>query len=159
MAVVSVPTVTDMAFATVDMFLGSRMPIASIICISLMEISLKLPVISALCSISRISLKSITSRLFKSSSRFTSLLTSAHHISGQRLINRIHGKLSADTNQRTILTESNSVHYGQYIIFKAGSQRRAFYEADSILSSSFTSPVFTTSTFSGADTKTAVVTS
>ena len=52
MAVVSVPTVTDTAFATVDMFLGSLMPMASMICMSLMEISLKLPVISARFSIS-----------------------------------------------------------------------------------------------------------
>ncbi len=66
MAVVSVPTVTDTAFATVDMFLGSLMPMASMICMSLMEISLKLPVISARFSISSTSLNSITSRSFKS---------------------------------------------------------------------------------------------
>jgi hypothetical protein len=65
-AVVSVPTVTDTAFATVDMFLGSRMPTASMICMSLMEISLKLPVISARFSISSTSLNSITSRSFRS---------------------------------------------------------------------------------------------
>lgn len=43
-AIVSVPTVTESFLATKDIFRGSSMPIASMICISLLEISLNSPV-------------------------------------------------------------------------------------------------------------------
>lgn len=71
MAVVKVPTVTDMALATVDIFFGSSSPMASMMCMSLIEISLKLPEISALFSMSMISLNNMTRRPFKTSSFFT----------------------------------------------------------------------------------------
>lgn len=85
MAVVNVPTVTAMALATVDMFFGSLTPTASMICISLMEISLKLPVISARFSISSTSLNSITSRSLKSLS-----LSKPHHPPHRLLLDSGH---------------------------------------------------------------------
>ena len=67
---VTVPTVTESAFATADIFFFSCMPIASITCMSFTEISLYSEVISAFSSIPMISLNSFTSTSFTVSYEF-----------------------------------------------------------------------------------------
>ena len=58
--VVSVPIVTPRDFEIIDMVRGSAIPIASIMCISVTEISLNSSVINAFSSIFKMSLKSFT---------------------------------------------------------------------------------------------------
>ena len=69
-AIVNVPTVTERLLATADIFLGFPIPIASITCMSFTEISLYSEVISALSSISMISLNRFTKMSFTVSTEF-----------------------------------------------------------------------------------------
>ena len=67
MPTVSVPIVTPRALDMVPMVLGSPIPIASIMCISVTEISLNSSVIKAFSSIFIISLNNVTSIEFNDS--------------------------------------------------------------------------------------------
>ena len=67
---VSVPVVTDISFATVDMLLGSSNPTASMICISFTLMSLNFGVIRYFSSISIMFLNKVTRSSFKTASGF-----------------------------------------------------------------------------------------
>ena len=76
MDIVRVPTVIPSVFATEDIFLGSRIPTASITCISLLVISLNSGVIIAFASIFIISLNSFTNTSWNISYAWSINLTS-----------------------------------------------------------------------------------